>query len=160
MSKARIIAIGTTALLLAGCNQTTPAPDQTVQQLMADEVQPTAEVYWDSVQYISDIERGDYEIVPQTDADWKRTRDAATRIGELGQLLRTPAYAQGRGEDWMQIAQSLVDVSKLAEQAADERSVEKVFEVGGTVYSVCKGCHDIYPPAEGIPDMNSGADES
>lgn len=151
MSKARTIISGATALLLAGCNQAAPAPEQTVQQLMANEVQPTAEIYWDSVQYISDIERGEYEIVPQTDADWKRTRDAATKIGELGQLLRTPAYAQGRGEDWMQIAQSLVDVSKLAEQAADERSVEKVFEVGGTVYSVCKGCHDIYPPAEGVP---------
>lgn len=153
MSKARTITIGAAVLLLAGCNQKAPAPEQTVQQLMANEVQPTAEIYWDSVQYISDIERGEYEIVPQNEADWKRTRDAATRIGELGQLLRTPAYAQGRGEDWMQIAQSLVDVSKLAEQAADQRSTEKVFEVGGTVYSVCKGCHDLYPPAEGIPEM-------
>jgi hypothetical protein len=141
----KAMTIATTALLLAGCNQGPEAPEKTVQQLMAEDVQPTAEIYWDAVQYISDIERGEYEILPETDEDWQRTRDAATRIGELARLLQTPAYAAGRGEDWMQFAVALDDVSKMAEQAADERSTDKVFEVGGTVYSVCKACHDVYP---------------
>ena len=134
------------AALLFGCNQGPAAPEKTVQQLMAEDVQPTAEIFWDSVQFISD-ETGDHDIKPETDADWKKTRDAATRIGELGALLQTPAYTEGRGEDWVEFSRSLVDVSKLAEQAADAKDPDKVFEVGGTVYNVCSACHQVYPPA-------------
>src|SRR5262245_662409 len=104
MNKVRIIAAATTAPF-AGCNQGPATPDKTVQQLMADDVQPTAEIFWNAVQFISD-ETGDHDIKPETDADWKKTRDAATRIGEFGALLQTPAYAEGRGEDWIQFARS------------------------------------------------------
>ena len=149
MNKALFAA--TTIALLAGCNQGPPPPDKTIQQFMADDVQTTAEVYWDSVQYISD-EEGEHEIFPRTDAEWQRVRDAATRLGEFGELLKTPGYSDGRGDDWIEISNSLVEVSKLAEQAADEKDVEKVFEVGGTVYSVCAACHQVYPPAEGLPE--------
>ena len=152
MTKRMIVAIAGAALL-AGCNQGAPQPEQTVQQLMANEVQPTAKAYWDSVQFISDAE-GMHEIFPRNDADWKSTRDVATKIGEFARLLQTPAYAEGRGEDWIQIAKSLDDVSKLAEQAADARDVEKTFEVGGTMYSVCSACHQVYPPAE-APEAES-----
>jgi len=150
MTKLTSIAIATAVALLAGCNQGPPTPEKTVQQLMADDVQPTAEVFWDSVQFISD-EDGYHEIFPETDADWKKTRDAATRLIELAELLQTPGYAAERGEDWVQISQSLAEVGRLAEQAADSRDAEKVFEVGGTVYSVCSGCHQVYPPADGLP---------
>lgn len=137
--------------LLAGCKQDVAVPEQTVQQLMADEVQPTAKIYWDSVQYISDAE-GEHEIFPRTDEDWQRTRAAATRMIELAELLKTPGYAEGRGRDWTTFSNSLVEVSRLAEQAADSRDPEKVFEVGGTMYSVCSACHQVYPPAEGLPE--------
>ena len=150
MNKGLIPALAATALL-AGCNQGPPTPDKTVQQLMAEDVQPTAEVFWNSVQFISD-EQGYHEIVPETEADWQRTRDAATRLIELAELLQTPGYAEGRGEDWVEISQSMAEVGRLAEQAADSRDPEKVFEVGGTVYSVCSGCHQAYPPAEGLPE--------
>jgi hypothetical protein len=149
MSKAKTFAAAASALLLAGCNQ--DPPEQTIQQLMANDVQPTADIYWKSVQYISD-ETGEHEIFPRTDAEWTRVRGAATKLGELGTLLQSPGYADGRGEDWMQFAKSLVEVSKLAEQAADDKSTDKVFEVGGTIYSVCTACHQVYPPAEGEPE--------
>src|SRR5687768_9876540 len=117
MTKSFSIALAA-AVLLAGCNQGPPTPDKTVQQLMAEDVQPTAKVYWDSVQFISD-ETGDHDIFPRTDAEWQRTKDAATRLGELAELLKSPGYAEGRGEDWVQFSNSLIDVSKLAEQAAE-----------------------------------------
>ena len=139
------------ALLLSGCDRGPPTPEKTVQQLMAEDVQPTAQIYWNAVQYISD-EEGEHDIFPRTDADWKKARDAATRIVELAELMQTPGYAEGRGDDWVQIAESLADVGRLAEQAADAKSPEKVFEVGGTMYSVCSGCHQAYPPAEGRPE--------
>jgi len=153
MRKTRVFAI-TATLLAAGCNQGAEAPGQTIQQLMADQVQPTAEIYWDSVQYISD-EAGEHEIFPKTDAEWQRTRDAATKLIELAEVMKTPAYADGRGEDWIQFSNSLAEVGKRAEQAADERSRDKVFEVGGTIYNVCTACHQVYPPAEGFPEDGS-----
>lgn len=139
------------ALLLSGCDRGPPTPEKTVQQLMAEDVQPTAQVYWDAVQYISD-EEGEHDIFPKTEADWKKTRDAATQIIDLAELLQTPGYAEGRGDDWVEISRSLADVGRLAEQAADSRDPDKVFEIGGTMYSVCSGCHQVYPPAEGLPE--------
>lgn len=152
MTKSPSIVIATAmTALLAGCNQGPPAPEQTVQQLMANDVQPTAQKYWDAVQFISDAE-GDHEIFPRTDEEWQSTKAAATRIIELANLLKTPAYTEGRGEDWTTFANSLAEVGKLAEEAADSHDPEKVFEVGGTMYSVCSACHQVYPPAEGLPE--------
>ena len=150
MTKTGLIAAATLAALLGACGQGAEKPEKTVQQFMAQDVQPTAEVYWDAVQFISD-ETGDHDIRPETDADWKRTRDAATKLGELGELLKTPGYSEGRGEEWIEISDSLIEVSRLAEQAADAKDPDKVFEVGGTIYNVCTACHQVYPPAEGEP---------
>ena len=155
MRNTGLIAAAGLAVLLGACGQEAAKPEKTVQQLMAQDVQPTAEIFWNSVQFVSD-ETGDHEIVPKTDADWKKVRDAATRLGELGALLQTPAYTEGRGEDWTQFAKSLVDVSKLAEQAADAKSTDKVFEVGGTIYNVCSACHQVYPATTG-PEAEEAA---
>lgn len=150
----RLIAIAAAALL-GGCNQGSSAPEKTIQQLMAEDVQPTAKIYWDSVRFISD-ETGDHDIFPQTDAEWQRTRDAATRIGELAELLETPGYTEGRNKDWTTFANSLVEVAKLAEQAADARDKDKVFEVGGTLYNVCSACHQVYPATNGPEAEEAG----
>ena len=154
MTKTRLIPAAALAALLGACGQGAATPEKTVQQLMADDVQPTAKIYWDSVQFISD-ETGDHDIRPQTDADWARTRAAATRLGELAALLRTPGYTEGRGEDWTTFANSLTEVSRLAEQAADEKDPDKVFEVGGTIYNVCTACHQVYPATTG-PEAEAG----
>lgn len=130
--------------LLAGCNQGPQAPEKTVQQLMAQDVQPTAQAYWDSVQFISD-ETGEHDIFPKTDEEWQRTKAAATKIVEQAALLKTPAYSEGRGADWTQFSDSMAEVGKQAEQAAEEHSTDKVFEVGGTMYNVCSACHQAYP---------------
>jgi hypothetical protein len=144
-----------TLALLGACSQDAEAPEQTIQQLMANEVQPTAEVYWGAVRFESVLENGEpveRDIRPETDEDWARIKAAATELGEHGELLQTPGYAEGRGEDWTQFSKSLVEVSQLAAQAADAKDPDKVFEVGGTIYSVCSACHQVYPPAEGIPE--------
>jgi hypothetical protein len=155
----RTLIAGAALALLGACSQGVETPEQTIQQLMADEVQPAAEIYWDAVRYESVLENGqpvERDIRPETDEDWARIKAAATKLGEHGALLQTPGYAEGRGEDWLQFSRSLVEVSALAEQAADEKSADKVFEVGGTIYSVCSACHQVYPPAEGLPDGRPG----
>ena len=155
MNKAPLAAIAATTISLGACGQESQAPEQTVQQLMANQVQPTAALYWNSVQFVSD-ETGDHDIKPETDEGWKRTRDAATKLGELGELLRSPGYAEGRGEDWVTFSNSLIEVSKLAEQAADAKDPDKVFEVGGTIYNVCSACHQAYPATTG-PEAEDAA---
>jgi hypothetical protein len=144
------VAIG--ALALASCNQ--GPPPVPIKDLMAEQVQPTAQVYWDAVRYESELVDGkpvERDIRPQTDAEWEKVRKAAEDLGKFGELLKTEPYTEGRAADWTQFAQGLVDVSKLAEQAAVEKSTDKVFEVGGTVYSVCSACHQVYPPAATPP---------
>jgi hypothetical protein len=145
------------ALPLAGCTDAPQQPDKTVQQLMAQDIQPTADIYWKAVQFISD-ETGNHDIRPQTDAEWQRVEDAATKIVDYAELLKTPAYADGRGGDWVQFADSLAEVGKLAEQAAAEKDPDRVFEVGGTLYSVCSACHMIYPATTGPEAGQTPAD--
>jgi hypothetical protein len=152
--KKHVVAVAGLALL-AGCNQGPATPEKTVQQLMAEDVQPTAKIYWDSVQFISD-ETGDHDIFPKTDEDWARTKSAATRLVELGELLKTPAYTEGRNEDWTTFANGLIDVARLAEQAAEERDTDKIFEVGGTMYNVCTACHQVYPATTGPEAEEAG----
>ena len=141
--------------LLSGCDRGPSVPDKTVQQLMATDVQPTAEIYWNSVQFISD-ETGDHDIFPKTDADWAKIKGAATKLGQLGQQLKSTGYTEGRRADWTQFANSLIEVSKLAEQAAEQHDTDKIFEVGGTMYNVCSACHQAYP-AETQPDEKATA---
>jgi len=148
MTRTGLIAATALAALLGACGQKAAAPEKTAQQLMAQDVQPTAEIYWNAVQFISD-ETGDHDIKPETDADWAKTKAAAVKLGEFGALLRTPGYTEGRGEDWTTFANSLIEVAKLAEQAADAKDPDKVFEVGGTIYNVCSACHQVYPATTG-----------
>ena len=145
-------------LLLTACGQK-EEPAESVKELMAKRVQPTAQVYWDAVQFISD-ETGNHDIVPQTDADWERTRKAAEELAAFGDLLQTPAYTEGRNEDWTQFSQSLVEIAKRAEKAAVDKNPDAVFKVGGTVYNVCSACHQAYPaetPEPGAPVTGGNA---
>jgi hypothetical protein len=136
-----LVAIAT-VLLLAGCKASAPA--ETTQQLMKNKVDPASKVYFEAVQYISDS-TGEHDIKPQTDADWEKVRKAAVDLQVYGKQLQGDDYAKGRNPDWIKFSQAMVDVSKEAEQAAKDKNVDKVFEVSGTIYSVCSACHMAYP---------------
>lgn len=142
-------------LALSACNQAEEVPLLgTAQQMMAQEMQPTAEVFWGAVGSKSELIDGEAvftEWQPESDAEWEDIRAAAGRLGELGEVLMTPAYADGRGDDWTAYSQGLLDAAAQAEEAARVQDPEAVFEVGGTVYSVCSACHRMYPP-EQLPE--------
>lgn len=127
---------------LAGCKA---EPKISARDYMVQEVQPTADIYWKSVQYISD-EQGEHEIYPRTDDEWERVRLAAVRLAEIGAELKEPRFAEGRGAAWTDFADGLIEVAGQAEQAAIDQDVDAVFEEGYTVYSVCTACHQAYPP--------------
>lgn len=152
-TRLRQMAILLPALAIAACGeeQQVELPYGTAQQFMANEVQPTAEVYWNAVGAVSELVDGEpvfREFEPETDEEWEQVRLAAVKLREYGEVLATPAYADGRGDDWLDFAQGMQDVADLAEQAAVDRSTEAVFEVGGTIYAVCTACHQVYPPAD------------
>ncbi len=140
------------AALVAGCGKAKEEPSfvqaHNIQQLMATVVQPQADVFWKSAGSITD-ENGTIDLTPTTDEGWLRTRSAAATVTEMGNLLMTPQYAQGRGEDWMQFSRSLVEVGMKAEKAAVDRDSDAIFEIGGHMYNVCKACHQVYPQAAG-----------
>ena len=141
--------IATTALLaslalIAGCKGG-DAPAMTLQQFMKDKVDPTSKVLFDAVQYVSD-DTGNHDIVPHTDAEWERVRQAAADLQAQGKQLQDPAYTKGRNADWTKMSQDMVTVAKQVEDAAKAKNPDKVFESAGTVYSVCSGCHTVYPP--------------
>ena len=138
-------------VLLAACNQGPAAPDLTLQQFMKDKVDPTSKIYFDAVQYISD-ETGNHDIVPQTDAEWEKVRQAAADLQDQAELLQSAAYTEGRNEDWTRMAKDLASVSQQAEQAAKDKDPDKVFEVAGTVYAVCSACHMAYPAESAEPN--------
>lgn len=131
--------------LLAGCND--PASQKDVHELMTTKVQLAAQVYWDAVQYVSDV-RGVREILPTTDAEWERTRRAAADLQDYGKMLQTGAYSGGRNPDWKDFSQGLVEAAKQAEKAAADRDKDSVFKAGATMYNVCLACHTAYPPVE------------
>jgi len=141
-------------LLLAACGQTA-GPAESVKDLMAGRVQPTAEVYWGAVQFISD-ESGNHDVVPKSEADWERARKAAEDLAAFGELLQTDPYAEGRNADRTQFSQSLVKISERAEQAAVDNNPDAIFEVGGTIYNVCSACQQAYPATTGPDETGAG----
>ncbi|MDB5690225.1 MAG: hypothetical protein JWL91_2101, partial [Sphingomonas bacterium] len=117
--KADRAAIWTAACLalaaLAGCNKAEPAQPappliraHDILQLMAIVVQPQADVFWRSAGSVSD-ETGVHDLTPTTDEGWLATRSAAATVAEMGNLLMTPLYAEGRGDDWIQFSKALVE---------------------------------------------------
>lgn len=148
-------------LALAACGGEPEAdlPLGTAQQMMAGEVQPAADVYWQSVRSVSELVDGEpvfTDFRPETDAEWEEVRAAAARLGELGAIMQQPGYAEGRGDDWIVFSQGLVDLAGQAEEAAVAQDPDAVFEAGGLVYNVCQACHLNYPPA----NMPEGVEES
>lgn len=129
-----------------------------MKQLMAVVVQPQADVFWKSAGSVSD-DKGSHDLRPTTDEAWLRTQSAAATLTEMGNLLQTPLYAEGRGKDWMQFSQALTQIGMKAEKAVASRASEdEIFEIGGTIYNVCTACHQVYPPVAGeIPGSDAGS---
>ncbi len=161
----RIASMALPALILASCaEEPADLPYGTAQQFMADHVQPTAETYWDAVGAVSELVDGEpvfREFEPETEEEWEEVRLAAVSLREFGEVLASPSYASTRDDDWLDFANGLQEVSQRAEQAAIDQDPEAVFEVGGTIYSVCSACHQMYPPAdlpEGVTVEDMGTD--
>ena len=117
-------------------------PAVTVKQLMAEVVEPAANVYWEAVGSVTDS-RGTREIAPKTDSQWVAVRNAATVVAESGNLMMLDGRARNQDE-WMTLARALIEVSEKARVAAEKHDTKGVFDVGADMYQACVNCHSIY----------------
>ena len=148
----------TVAAVLAGaaCEAAPPPPTPpafrsvvTNQQLMAEVLEPAANVYWEAVGTTVD-KRGTVEHVPKSDAEWAAVRNAATVIAESGNLMLITPRALDR-DDWTRLARALVDVGERARRAAGSHDRAAVFDAGAEVYQACVNCHVRYMPGVASP---------
>ncbi len=129
------------------------------RQLMLSVLEPAAEVYWDAVGIIVDLE-GEYRIEPRTAEEWEAVENAAWVLAESGNLLLLGERVQG--DHWVAMSRSMIDIGMRAVEAAEARDPDRVFEVGGDVYLVCTGCHSVYatqtlrPNYDTLPDPAAG----
>ena len=133
--------------MITGC-QPAPQPFEEavdLRELMRHVVEPAAEVYWDSVGTVVDME-GTTFIEPKTLVQWIAIENAAATLAETGNLLLIPTR---RRDDprWLQYATAMIDSGKQALAAAESRNPEAVFAAGGDVYLVCADCHAAFAPA-------------
>ena len=121
-------------------------PVATVQELMEGTVQPSAEIFWNSVSTTVSA-AGIEEKYPKTDEEWEHVWGGAMTIAESGNLLLMPPRVRDDAE-WTRLAVALVDVGTEAAKAARTRNPETVFEVGEKIYNVCTECHMKFLPMD------------
>lgn len=147
-------------LALAACaDDPEPLPFAVVadsKQLMLSVIEPAAEVYWDAVGVIMDME-GTYEIRPETSEAWAAVENAAFVLAESGNLLLLEERARDQ-RHWVVMSRSMIDVGRRAVEAAQARDPDAVFEVGGDIYLVCTGCHAVYATETLRPNYDPGTD--
>ena len=145
------------AALLAACEKAPPPPaaeppfvsTATTKELMANVVEPAANVYWEAVGTIVD-KNGEVEKAPKTEAEWDAVRNAAIVVAESGNLLMIGNRVANRDE-WMTLSRELAEVGKRARAAAEARDRKAVFDTGADVYQACVNCHTKYMPGVATP---------
>ena len=104
--------------------------------LMQGPVTLAAEVYWDSVRIVVDIE-GEHVYKPETDDDWHVVWQAGISIAESANLMMDDERALDQG-DWLRMSNALYDAGLSAARAADRQDYEGVLDEGEKVYNACK----------------------
>ncbi len=112
--------------------------------LMQGPVTLAAEVYWDSVRIVVDLE-GEHIYQPETPDDWHVVWQAGISIAESANLMMDDERALDQG-DWLRLSNDLYDAGISAARAADRQDYEGVLDEGEKVYNACTACHEQYMP--------------
>ena len=116
-----------------------------VKDLMANLMDPTADVVWGSVGTVMTKE-GTFERAPANDDEWNTVKAGAITLVEAGNLLMIPARSGGNPE-WIDLAQKLIVQSKRAVKAAEAHDRQATFDIGADIYDACVNCHKRFDPA-------------
>ena len=151
-------------------------PSVSLQELMQDVVDPSADGIWDAVE-TTVTSAGESTRQPQTAEEWLAVRRAAITLSEAGNLLMMtgrrvgahefPAEAKG-ALDSTQIehriasqrsafngfAAALRAAALTTLSAADARDPVRLVSAGGTIDQICEGCHlQFWYPNQVIPSL-------
>lgn len=85
---------------------------------------------------------------PADDMEWEKVAANAAALAESGNLLLIGTRVVDH-DQWIKNAQALIATAKEAGQAAQEKNVDKLLEVGDKIYEVCDTCHKKYMAARG-----------
>ena len=133
---------------------------------MDAEVDPSADVLWDSVGFISTA-AGTEDRQPRTDEEWKAVRRSAITLIEATNLLSmegrrvaatdsppgaagelSPAEIQRHVDathaSFVQFAQALRAAGLKALAAIDAKDPQALMDAGGTIDEACEACHVTY----------------
>ena len=135
------------ASLAASCAADAPTGppfrnDATVAMLMANLVDPAADLVWDAVGTVIDAD-GENHWEPETEEDWISVRYGAMSIMEAGNLLMVESRARDQ-DQWIRFSEGMMDAAQLMFDAAEAEDAEEVFALGETVYNSCNNCHQLY----------------
>ena len=86
---------------------------------------------------------GEQKVVPKTDEEWTRVRNAAVTVAEAGNLLMLEGRAVDR-DDWMAKSRDFIDKANETVKAAEAKDIEGLFTAGGDMYLACTACHSKY----------------
>ncbi len=144
-----------------------PPPELTpivsVEELMENIVEPTADVIFDSV-VTTVTASGTVEVKPTTEEDWLKVQRAALLLAETTNLLKmqrqiappaaapagvgpelSPAQMQAKVDgdraQWGTYADALRDVAIRGIAVAKAKNVEGVFQLGSELDTACENCH-------------------
>ena len=87
---------------------------------------------------------------PQDDKQWAAVEGSALTLAESGNLLLLGDRAKGKDADWTEQSLALVQAGKLAFQAARDKDVDRLLEIGEPILETCLVCHKQYLPGGGI----------
>ena len=117
-------------------------PVADMRQLMANVVEPAAEVFWDAVGSVEDSS-GLKHLAPRTTEEWDAVRNSAYMVTESGNLMMIGTRARDQKE-WLAMSRAMIEAGKTAIKAAEARDTAAVFNAGADLYATCTACHSHY----------------
>lgn len=145
--RTRTAIVAVAALAAASCGGEPPAgppfrTDNTVSMLMANMLDPAADLLWDAVGTVLD-ENGETYWEPETDEDWLQVRLGAVALAESANLLMMEDRARDQ-DQWIRLSAAMADAAMQAFEAAEARDAQRIFDLGEVVYVTCNNCHSLY----------------
>ena len=138
----KILAVLSLALIFSPFSVATEDEHSDMHDLMAHLLTPASEAIWESSGYVI-TEEGEFSLEPTNEEEWERVLYGAKVITESSYLLNIPSRSKNRKE-WVVFAGLLEDVGERAFEAAENKDVESLFEIGAELYQVCVSCHQVY----------------
>jgi len=113
-----------------------------VRQIMYAITQPTVDVVYNAVSYVSNAQ-GVVETEPRTDEEWAHVAANAAALAESGNLLLTGNRLVDHG-DWVKMTRDMIAAAQGAVKAAQARDKMGILDAGAAINETCDNCHAKY----------------